>query len=146
MRGIYERMSKTFCIAAISFYSFGCSTLGENIAKTVGNIAITPAKIAESTVKDLDPFKGARKGGLNTLESAVKTVSGGEAVQPEKDGEYNTFVEERPLLEAGIDAAGAYFLGRGIASSNSSRVHANQVGRYSAGAELGIKASKGLNK
>lgn len=142
MRGIY----KTLGIAALSLYSFGCSTTGENLAKTVGNALITPARVVESTVKELDPVKGARRGALNTVESLVNTVSGGEAVQPEELGKYNTKIEENPLVETIVDMGASYGLGYGIAKPGTSVHRAKQIGAWSAAGEAAIKAGNNYKK
>ncbi|MBS3092286.1 hypothetical protein J4466_02595 [Candidatus Pacearchaeota archaeon] len=140
MDGIYKTIASYLALGTMALYS-GCATTGPNIAKTVGNALLIPGRMIESTVKELDPTKGLRRGIVNTGEAVYDTVRGGEAVDPAELGRTNGTIEDRPVLEAIVDISASAGLGAGITRIKPNTwTKAGQVATSAAIGETVIKA------
>jgi hypothetical protein len=135
-------------IAGLAILASGCATTGENLVNTGVSAVVIPGRIIESTVKELDPVKGLRRGTVNTVEGVYKTFANQEVVRPDKLGEANVYIEDRPVLEALTDMTAGFGVGYGITAwKGYDGWTAARVGGWSALGEGVIKAGhQYLNK
>ncbi len=117
----------------------GCATVPGNVARTAGNAIIAPAKVIRATGENLDPIRGLREGLVDTLEAGYNTATFQKSDRrPDELGEANKYINERPALKIGVDAAIAGGIGAGIAelTGNPSVVHMNQTIGYSVAGQV----------
>tara|TARA_Y100000310_G_scaffold274445_1_gene290467 strand:+ start:1488 stop:2030 length:543 start_codon:yes stop_codon:yes gene_type:complete len=108
------------------------------------NAITTVGKTLDTTVNELDPVKGARRGALDTVEATSYALTGRDSGrEPSEIGKANEYIESDPALEFIVDvgvAAGASAL---IAGANSHK--SNTVGHAAAWAAGGEAAIKAIN-
>ena len=153
MKNYLTRSLAAVTIASMAYAPYANAGPVKNFFKgvlieTPLNAIITVGKTIESTVKEVDPVKGARRGVFDTVEALGYGLACKESGrQPDEIGKANTYIEDRPVLEAVVDMGITYGGVAGIArGTGSSVVHAHQAGGYAAGGEGLIKAIKGIFK
>jgi hypothetical protein len=114
----------------------------EGLVGTASDAIVSPYKVIKSTVKELDPVKGARRAVVDVAESAGRTVLlkpyGKDT--PMESGSANNELEEHPLLEAVVDIGVAAGAGALIAGANADKANtAGHAAAWAAGGEAVIK-------
>jgi len=145
---IRSYMTKGVAIVGITVASMLASpsaSAGEHSAKAffktfykVPAAAITmPYKVVKSTVKELNPVAGLRRGVIDIVETTALGLTAHDSVAPHKYGRANQEIDERPGLKFVVDVAFGAGVGAGIGSLVNEASRGAVIG---AGSQFGIGA------